>query len=70
MRLKGTIYKHDEELLFLVYEASVVIPEDTALKVEEGEITDFQFVNVNAVAPLLSEYYSDFWKDNYLYAQT
>lgn len=66
LRLKDTIYKLDEELLFLIYEASEVITEDSALKVEKGEITDFQFANVTAVAPLLPEYYSDFWKKHYL----
>jgi ADP-ribose pyrophosphatase YjhB (NUDIX family) len=63
--LKGTIYKQDEELLFLMYEASEVIPEDTKLKVEKGEITDFQFVSVDAVAPFISDYYADFWKKHY-----
>lgn len=65
LQLTGTIYKQDEELLFLVYEASGAIPEDTQLRVEEGEIADFQFANVDDVAPLLSDYYADFWKKNY-----
>ncbi|MNT50264.1 RNA pyrophosphohydrolase [compost metagenome] len=65
LQLKGTVYKQDEELLFLVYEAGEVIPEDTPLRVEEGEITDFRFTNVNDVAPLLSDYYADFWKKHY-----
>ena len=66
LQLKGTIYKQDEELLFLVYEAGEVISEDTQLHVEEGEITDFQFAPVSDVAPLLSDYYADFWKKHYL----
>ena len=65
LRLTDTIYKQDEELLFLIYEANEAIPEDTQLRVEEGEITDFQFANVNDVAPLLSDYYADFWKKHY-----
>ena len=65
LQLKGTIYKQDEELLFLVYEASEEIPEDAVLQIEQGEITDFQFAKVNAVTPLISDYYADFWKRNY-----
>ena len=65
LRLTGTIYRQDEELLFLVYEASEVISENTQLRVEEGEIVDFQFANVNNVAPLLSDYYTDFWQKHY-----
>lgn len=65
LRLTDTIYKQDEELLFLIYEANEVIPEDSQLRVEDGEITDFQFAKVNDVAPLLSDYYADFWKKHY-----
>ena len=50
LQLKDTIYKRDEELLFLVYEAGEVISEETALSVQEGEITDFQFADVSTVA--------------------
>lgn len=63
--LKGSVYKADEELLFLLYENNELISEDIRFKIQEGEIVGFQFVSINKVAPLLPEYYSDFWRLRY-----
>ena len=65
LRIKGTIYKRDEELLFVIYESNELIPENTKLTVQENEITDFQFAVPSDVVSLLSDYYSDFW-NNYI----
>lgn len=66
LRLKGTIYKQDEEMLFLIYEDDRALSEDTGLIVQEGEITDYKFYDIKHVGPLLSAYYLDFWQENYL----
>jgi 8-oxo-dGTP pyrophosphatase MutT (NUDIX family) len=66
LHIKGVIYKQDEEILFVVYENKNAIPEDTGFGLQVNEITDFQFTLVTDVAPLLSEYYADFWRRNYL----
>jgi len=66
LSIKGTIYKSDEELLFIVYEYTKLITEDTKFNLQADEITDFQFAQVQNVAPLLSSYYLDFWHQNYL----
>ena len=65
LALKGTIYKKDEEILFVIYESSERIPEDTKLTTQEDEVTDVKFVNISEAAPLLSPYYADFWKQHY-----
>ena len=66
LAIKGTIYKSDEELLFIVYEYTKLIAEDTKFDLQADEITDFQFAQVQNVAPLLSSYYLDFWNQSYL----
>ena len=63
--LKGTIYKPDEEILFLIYESNELLTEDTQFKVQADEIIDYQFVNPETVPELLSDYYADFWKRQY-----
>jgi ADP-ribose pyrophosphatase YjhB (NUDIX family) len=63
--IKGTIYKKDEEMLFVIYESTKVVSEHIELQVQENEITDFQFADINSVPSLISDYYSDFWKKNY-----
>jgi 8-oxo-dGTP pyrophosphatase MutT (NUDIX family) len=65
LAIKGTIYKKDEEILFVIYESRNVVPEDVALTPQEGEITGFRFVNPAEAASLLSPYYADFWRQNY-----
>ena len=66
LAIKGTIYKPDEELLFIVYEYTKLIAEDIKFDLQADEITDFQFAQVQNVAPLLSSYYLDFWNQSYL----
>jgi 8-oxo-dGTP diphosphatase len=66
LKIKGTIYKQDEEILFVIYESIKLIPEDTELKVQKNEITDFQFAQPNMVPSLLPLYYADFWSKNYV----
>jgi len=66
LAIKGTTYKPDEELLFIVYEYTKLIAEDTKFDLQSDEITDFQFAQVQNVAPLLSSYYLDFWNQSYL----
>jgi len=65
LTIKGTVYKADEEILFLIYESSKLVAEDVELIVQENEITDFKFTETTAVSDLLSPYYADFWKKNY-----
>lgn len=65
LSIKGTIYKPDEEMLFVIYESTKRIVEDTKFILQADEITDFQFAEVQNVAPLLSSYYSEFWRQNY-----
>lgn len=65
LQIKGTIYKADEELLFVIYESTPLISEDAKFTLQGDEITDFQFADVYDVAPLLSSYYTDFWAKNY-----
>lgn len=65
LNIKGTIYKKDEEILFVIFESSHKIPEDIELKTQASEVTDFKFVNIAQAAPLLSDYYADFWKQHY-----
>jgi 8-oxo-dGTP diphosphatase len=66
LEIKGTIYKADEEMLFIIYQYKQVFPEDVELKVQENEITNFQFANPNSVSSLLSPYYADFWAKHYV----
>ena len=66
LSIKGTIYKSDEEILFVLYESHKLITEDTRLNLQADEITNFQFTEVQNVTPLLPSYYSDFWLQNYL----
>jgi len=64
--IKGTIYKTDEEMLFVIYESNKLLVEDTKFSLQVGEITDFQFASIDTVAPLLSDYYAAFWSKKYL----
>ena len=66
LQIKGTIYRRDEELLLVIYESTKKISENTKLTVQTNEITDFQFAVLADVAPLLSDYYLDFWTRKYL----
>lgn len=64
--LKGLIYKQDEELLVVVYETQTLISEETVFTLQADEITGYQFATFSNASPLLSDYYSDFWQQNYL----
>lgn len=64
--LKGTIYKQDEEMLFVVYESAELVTEDITIKLSKEESNTYQFINPTDSLPLLSDYYYDFWKQNYL----
>jgi len=66
LSIKGTIYRSDEEMLFIIFESTKLITEDVEFNLQADEITDFQFAQVQNVTPLLSSYYSDFWHQNYL----
>jgi len=65
LMLKGTIYKKDEEILFIIYESNERIPEDIKLTAQESEVTSFKFVNISDAAALLSPYYASFWEKHY-----
>jgi len=66
LNIKGTIYKSDEEILFVIYESGKLISEDTQFNLQADEITDFKFASIQDVAPLLSSYYLEFWNQKYL----
>ena len=65
LTIKGTIYKKDEEILFVIFESSYHIPEDIKLKAQASEVTNFKFIDPTQAAPLLSDYYANFWKQHY-----
>lgn len=67
LTIKGTIYKKDEEILFMIYECNKRFPEDIKLTTQEDEVTDFKFVDTTDAASLLSPYYANFWKQHYNY---
>jgi 8-oxo-dGTP diphosphatase len=62
----GTIYKQDEELLFIIYEYNISIREDTVITVQDDESTAYKFIDIKDAVPYLSEYYEDFWQKKYL----
>lgn len=66
LTIKGTIYKKDEEILFVIFESNHRISEDIELKAQASEITNFKFIDIAQAAPLLSDYYADFWDQHYV----
>lgn len=64
--IKGTIYKQDEEMLFIIYESKKLIHDNALIKLQQSEVVDFKFTEVASVPSLLSDYYADFWDQNYL----
>jgi 8-oxo-dGTP pyrophosphatase MutT (NUDIX family) len=66
LTIMATIYKKDEEILFVIYKSSELFPEDIDLKIEVDGITGYQFVEPHAVSGLLESYYTDFWDNDYL----
>ena len=66
LTIKGTIYKPDEEMLFIVYEYNKALNEDIHIQVADSESTAYQFIDPNNALSLMSKYYTDFWTENYL----
>lgn len=66
LTLKDIIYKQDDKLLIIVYEKKTPIDEDVRLKVQEDDITTYEFYSLEVVRPLLATYYLEFWDGLYL----
>lgn len=60
--IAGTAFKRDYDHLFLIYEFTETLSEDTVLKVAGDEIEGYGFTPPREVGPLLSSYYFDFWQ--------
>jgi ADP-ribose pyrophosphatase YjhB (NUDIX family) len=41
LKIKGTIYKQDQEILFVIFDSIKLIPEDTELKVQKMKLLIF-----------------------------
>jgi 8-oxo-dGTP diphosphatase len=63
LKLIGTAFKRDYDHLFLIYESDKRLDENTDLNVPDEEMEGYKFFAVDVVAPLLADYYSDFWQD-------
>lgn len=66
LNIAGTIYKQDEEMLFIIFEYNIPIAENAQIVVQDDEITTYKFIDAKDAIPYLSEYYADFWKQKYL----
>jgi ADP-ribose pyrophosphatase YjhB (NUDIX family) len=62
LSLAGTAFRRDYDHLFLIYEFTDVLNEDTKLRALDDEIEGYGFVSPHEVGPLLSEYYDEFWQ--------
>jgi 8-oxo-dGTP diphosphatase len=65
LTIKGTIYKADEEMLFIIYEYKETLAEDIHIQVADNESTAYQFTKPVDALALMSGYYTDFWTQNY-----
>ena len=65
LELKGSIYKKEDDSLFLLYESTSRISESTHFRLSREEVTKLEFYDENEVAHFLPAYYGDFWL-NYL----
>lgn len=65
LTIKGTIYKRDQEMLFIVYEYSQALNKDANIQVADNESTAYQFIKPTEALALMSGYYADFWKHHY-----
>ena len=65
LTIKGTIYKADEEMLFIIYEFSGALAQDTHIQLDDNESTEYKFIKPTEALALMSAYYADFWTKNY-----
>jgi len=65
LTIKGTIYKADEEILFIVYEFREVLDQHAHIQVADNESTAYKFIKPTEALALMSGYYADFWAHNY-----
>jgi ADP-ribose pyrophosphatase YjhB (NUDIX family) len=61
----GTIYKQDEEMVFLIYEYAQRLKESVKITLDTSEAESYSFIHPNMVASNLSPYYKSFW-DHYI----
>lgn len=57
-----TVYKPEEEVLFIVYRCSQKVAENTEFKLQTSEVEAYELTDRSEVALRLAEYYGDFWQ--------
>jgi 8-oxo-dGTP pyrophosphatase MutT (NUDIX family) len=61
LRLVDSVFKAEEDYLYLIFEYIKPCSEDTDYNVDDEEIESYRFVAPLEVAKLLPSYYADFW---------
>lgn len=62
LQIVGTAFRKEHDNLILIYEYSKELHEATTFNLQQDEVESYKFENPEAVLPLLSDYYADFWR--------
>lgn len=62
LRLVDSVFKAKEDYLFLLFESTILYPEDADYSVEDEEIEEYKFIDPSEVTDLLPGYYTEAWK--------
>jgi 8-oxo-dGTP diphosphatase len=65
LKVADTIFKPDEDYLFLMYQYEKAVDENADYSVEDEEIEAYEFVPPSDVAKRLPGYYQAFWNAHY-----
>jgi 8-oxo-dGTP diphosphatase len=66
LKIIDTVFKPDEDYLFLMYRYEKAVDENAGYQVEDEEIEAYEFVSPADVAKRLPAYYQEFW-DAYVF---
>jgi 8-oxo-dGTP pyrophosphatase MutT (NUDIX family) len=61
LEIIGTVFKSNEDYLFLMYAYQNLVDEDADYSVPDEEIEKYEFIAPGDVANLLPKYYAEFW---------
>ena len=62
LKIIGTVFKPNEDYLFLMYEYIHTVDEDVDYGVEDEEIEEYKFLSPSNITDLLPKYYEVFWR--------
>lgn len=60
IKVVGTVYRVEHDFLFLIYEYTKQVSENTEVTIQEEEIEEYKFVEGPELGGMLSGYYANF----------